>query len=74
MAPFAISRPATSPPILIAGCAGRVPDERKKARAPSLVITGDHWMPVPVVRGAGTPPATGTAQRCRRSMSLAFEL
>ena len=39
---------------------------------PDASGVGDVSIPVPVVTCTGVPPATGTAQMCRRSMSFAF--
>lgn len=40
---------------------------------PSLVTTGDHSTPLPVVTDVGRPPLTATRQICRRSMSSWLE-
>lgn len=54
-------------------CAGRRASDRSNAMAlPSLVGTGAHSIPVPLVTAAGFPAATGTRHRWRRSMSSWF--
>ena len=57
-------------PTTIAGRAGIFASERRIATAlPSLVGTGAHSMPVPLVIATGFPPETLTRQMWRRSIS-----
>ena len=64
-----------APKSLMTILAGKVAPEARKAKVcPSLSITELHSIPLPRVHCSGRSPLSPTLQRCRRSMSLQFEL